>query len=132
MCDFDGISPRDFSQHFFTAYVCSRFAITYAADRNCRIFDGEINSTVLFTAAPHAFRYVLLTTRFHKDYLREGSSCTFPIHKGYYGESVHYTGVSDLDDSLRVYAKPPNLKDSERSGLNSCLSSPRRAQSISA
>lgn len=29
-------------------------------------FDGEINSTALFTAAPHAFRYVLLTMRFHK------------------------------------------------------------------
>lgn len=72
MCDFVGISSRDFSQHFFTAYVCSRFA-TYAADRNCRIFDGEINSTMFFTAAPHAFRYVLLTTRFHKDYLRDGS-----------------------------------------------------------
>ena len=72
MCDFGGTRPRDNSQHFFTAYVCSRLVITSTADRNCRIFDGEINSTALFTAAPHAFRYVLLTTRFQKDYLREG------------------------------------------------------------
>ena len=132
MCDFGEISLRDYSQHFFTAYVCSRFLTTSTADRNCRIFDGGINSTALFTAAPHAFRYVLLTTRFQKDYLREGPSCTFPIHKGYCGESVHYTGVSNLNDSWRVYAKPPNHKEPERSGLNSCLSSPRRAQTISA
>lgn len=94
MCDFGGIAPRDNSQHFFTAYVCSRFLPTSTAVRFCRTCDGEINSTALFTAAPYAFRYVLLTTRFQKDYLREGPSCTFPIHKGYCGESVHYTGVS--------------------------------------
>ena len=72
MCDFGGTRPRDNSQHFFTAYVCSRFLTTSTAVRFCRIFDGEINSTVLFTAAPPAFRYVLLTTRFQKDYSHEG------------------------------------------------------------
>ena len=58
MCDFGGTRPRDNSQHFFTAYVCSRFLTTSTADRNCRIFDGEINSTALFTAAPHAFKRI--------------------------------------------------------------------------
>ena len=34
MCDFGGITPRDCSQHFFTAYVCSRFLTTSTAVRS--------------------------------------------------------------------------------------------------
>ena len=34
MCDFGGIAPRDNSQHFFTAYVCSRFLTTSTAVRS--------------------------------------------------------------------------------------------------
>ena len=34
MCDFGEISLRDYSQHFFTAYVCSRFLTTSTAVRS--------------------------------------------------------------------------------------------------
>ena len=131
MCDFGGIAPRDNSQHFFTAYVCSRLVITSTADRNVGFWRRNQLHGAFYSST------VRISIRFTYNTLSKGLLTWRSI--------MHFSNSQRLLRRVRALhrcikpewllkgiCKTPDHKEPERSGLNSCLSSPRRAQTISA
>ena len=128
MCDGFGIAPYT----FLLAYVCSPI---YYLSTAVRVLSGSLVEEPALRHVYSLSGYIHPVDRnvipcsypnIHKDFSTGSMMCLLPIHKGYYGESAHHTGVSNPFDSVLETNTPPAFMPG-RSGPKSSLCSPRRA-----